>query len=43
MSSFEGTKSFLASRPLATLTKSSRAPFTVAKWASVSSAIDVSA
>jgi len=43
MSSFEGTKSFLASRPLATLTAASKAPFTVAKWNSVADAVNVSA
>jgi hypothetical protein len=41
MSSFQETKSFLASRPLSTLTAASRAPFTVAKWQKVSDAIEV--
>jgi hypothetical protein len=42
MSSFQETKSFLASRPLSTLTAARRAPFTVAKWHRVSDALEVS-
>lgn len=41
MTSFEGTKSFLASRPLATLTAASKAPWSVAKWHTVSSAVEL--
>lgn len=41
MSSFQETKSFLASRPLSTLTAASRTPFTVAKWHKVCDAVEV--